>query len=621
MDSWALAVRVCRKLLECAFATLCMVAVLTCNGAKNKPIAPKIGAGPTAFPTHFDPGAPLPPPLPPEPGKHGLDYLQAMHRQIKEPWHNFLENCRLRLPPEHALNRSTLAVTIHLSIDGNGSLQGAVLEQESGVAEFDEAALELIREVAPFPSPPQQYRSDDDNVHVTWLLARDRRQAGVATASISRFKWPAARAVPKFLSKGDIGTAALRLLEEMAGREHAPSDEEVALGVRIAEAAIREALRSDDPAVQLLAARTVAAQPMLSAAEGLRIIIDTSVDISVRAQAVTAIGAIGDRGAVQTLLGVLGTAKGSGVGGKLDVSIAAAKALAALGSAEVTESTVLEWLRASDDESLWAALVVMSEFPVAAALPTLTQLTADAHKPREIRMAACTALGASATQGTAADVLKALRARFDDTDAAVRTACIRAVARAARSRSKSRFTYWQLIERIKSDRDERVRAAAVRAAAALEPTIFHQELYMLRKEQSVQVWTALAEALARVPDPIAYKKLVTLLDHENPLVRRQAAASLLEHPDVRARAVVAARIDDPDALVRMAAIRALSDDSRLRELLEHESMAVRHAALASLVRAQGKKGTLAHMLHAMVDHPPKGMERAGYAAAWLAPAL
>jgi TonB family protein len=614
-------VRACSTSLGSACAAFCALALFACNGGKNKPTAPKVGAGSPEFPTHFDPLAPLPPPAPPVPDKLGLEYLQAVHGQIKEPWHNFLENCRLRLPPEHVLNRMTLAVIVHLSIDSGGGLQGAALEQESGEAEFDEAALELIRETAPFPPPPPQYRSDDDNVHMTWLLARDRRQAGMATATINRFKWPAARAVPKFLSKGDVGTAALRLLEEMESSERPPADEAVELGLRIAEAAIREALRSDDPAVQLLAARTVEAVRMTSAAEALRAIVDTSVDMSVRAQAVTAIGAIGDRGAVQTLLAVLRTAKGSGVGGKLDVSIAAAKALAALGSADITESTVLQWLHASDDESLWAALVVLSEFPAAAALPTLTQLAGDTQKPREIRMAACTALGANATQSTAADAFKALRARFDDADAAVRAACTRAIARVAKNRNKSRFTYWQLIERIKGERDERVRAAAVRAAAALEPAIFHEELYMLRKESSALVLTALAEALARVPDPMAYKKLVSLLAHQSPLVRRRAAASLLEHPDTRARAVVAARIDDPDASVRMTAIRALTDSSRLSALLDDESMTVRQAALVSLVRAQGKKATLVRMLHAMVENPAKGMMRARHAAAWLAPAL
>ena len=606
-----------RILQSLPIVVLCLVWSACSGPDKNEGSRNPGNPPPPPFPTSFDALPPVAEPLPPDPNKTGLAYLQTVHSQIREPWTTFLEDCRLRLPPDHVLNRSALEVLVHLSIDSDGKLHGAALEKESGQAEFDEVALEIIREAAPFPKPPMDLTSDDDQVHIRWLLSRDRRQAGVATAEIYHFKWPPERSVPKFLAQNDATTAAHRLLGAIEADKRAPNADYLALGARIAEAVVIEGLASRDPATQLLAAQAVTDIRLMTAAEGLRIILDSSTDIEVRAQAIRAMGAIGDRGAAQVLLMTLSNAKGSGVGGKLDAGIAAALALAELGSADVAESTVHGWFQTADKESLWAALVVMSEFPVPAALPKLIRMTRDDSRSREVRMAACKAVGAGTNASTAKKNLKQLLRRFRDTDAAVRAACMKAVATIGRLKVRSRFTYWKVIELLKKDRDERVREAAVHAAVMLEPNLFHSELYMLRKEKSVSVLVALAEGLARVPDATAFNKLRALSQHQNILVRRAAVASLVEHADSRARAVAVGFATDSDMPIRLSGVRAIRDAETLTDLLSDDAPEVRRVAFDTLLRVVGKSVTLARMLRGVVENRPKSRVRIERAASWL----
>lgn len=608
-----------RPIAHSALLTLCVSAMLACNGTSTSATQANTSRVKAhAFPTNFTPPPPLEKPLPPADDKLGRVYLESVHHQIGDPWRTFLDDCRLRLPPNHPLNTSTLSAVLHLSIDVEGKLHGAAMEQPSGQPEFDEAAQEIVREAAPFPPPPPELISDDDKVHIMWLLARDRRQAGVATAEVRNFKWPARRSVPKYLAQNDITTASMRLLEELQ-RDKPATSEQVKMGTQIAEAAIRESLASEQASAQLLAVKSAGAARLVSAAEGFRRIIDTSVDTEIRAHAIRALGDIGDHGAAQLLISVLDTAKGSGVGGKVDASIAAAIALAALGRAPVAESTVLKWFRTPEKESLWAALLVMSEFPVPAAVPVLAQITGDELRSRDVRMAACIALGVSTTRTTASKNMKVLRKRFDDKDAAVRTACIEGVARATRGGVKNRFTYWQLIERIKKDRDERVRAAAVRAASLLDPGLFQKEMYLLRKEKSVPVLAAIAAGLKNSTEPLAFKKLVSLAKHESHVVRRRAAASLIDHPNSRARKTLQGLIDDPDMQVRVTAIRALDNKGSLNLLMESGSPDVRRAAFGSLIRVSGKRRLLERMLRGILENPKMSLSRTIYASTWLTP--
>ena len=49
---------------------------------------------------------------------------------------------------------------------------------------------DAIADAAPFAPPPLELLSDDDRLHLRWLFARDRRQAGPATAEVVTVELP-----------------------------------------------------------------------------------------------------------------------------------------------------------------------------------------------------------------------------------------------------------------------------------------------------------------------------------------------------------------------------------------------------------------------------------------------
>ncbi|MCG8425178.1 MAG: TonB family protein [Proteobacteria bacterium] len=594
-----------------------VVSVISCGGRESGLRDPE--PAPPPFPSDFQPLPPLSEPLPPPADKPGLAYLRRIHTYLAKPWATFLENCRLRLPPGHALNDSLLATRISLAIGRDGSLQAAKFTLQSGERDFDQAALEIVRDAAPFPEPPREFISDDENVYIEWFFARDRRQAGVATAELRRIEWEARRAVPKFLAAGDVSTAARRLARDLSNGVAGKSELYLELGRAIAVAAIREALRDRDIGTQRMGVVAATVARVLAAAPELRQIIQSSVDVALRGEAIAAIGAIGDQGAGPLLVEIMETAKGSGVGGSADNSAAAARALAAIGKRDIAEATVLGWLEAPDRESKWAALVVMAEFSVPAAVPILAGFIADSSQPRPVRIASCVALGTSTTIQAASRAMKGLRRGFSESDAGVRAACVRGVVAAAQGRVRSRMTYWSAVELMKTDRDERVRAAAVLAAAYLEPARFYKELYILRREKSKLVLAALARSLAVAHGAEAVKLLVRLSRDDDPTVRRYAAASLLERKEAWAQDALAQLVIASDPEVRLAAVRVVDDATALAAFLDDPSPVVRSAAFGSIVRVRGRLATLPQLANMISESTPGSAVRPLWAMNWLNP--
>jgi hypothetical protein len=66
----------------------------------------------------------------------------------------------------------------------------------------DASAVESITN-APLPPPPAVILGDDDRVHLRWLFARDRRQAGPATATVESRRLPVAQVTRLFIAAGD----------------------------------------------------------------------------------------------------------------------------------------------------------------------------------------------------------------------------------------------------------------------------------------------------------------------------------------------------------------------------------------------------------------------------------
>src|SRR5687767_8291532 len=87
------------------------LAASACGGPRVAP-APALTAS----------GPPLPPPPPVDAKARGAAYLTAVAAQLQPAWGQFLEDCRLRLPADHPLNKRELATVAGLAIARDGKL-------------------------------------------------------------------------------------------------------------------------------------------------------------------------------------------------------------------------------------------------------------------------------------------------------------------------------------------------------------------------------------------------------------------------------------------------------------------------------------------------------------------
>jgi TonB family protein len=155
----------------------------------------------------------------------GHAWLVQLHGKLHECWSDaFLEHARMYAPPTHPLNDSSLTVILELVIDLEGTLVDLVVSSPSGNRDFDAAALEVVREAAPFPAPPVRVASDDGLVHLKWTFARDVRQDGVSGAAIEIRELDLARAVPALLAMGRFEDAAARLAGAFEAGDTPPTD-------------------------------------------------------------------------------------------------------------------------------------------------------------------------------------------------------------------------------------------------------------------------------------------------------------------------------------------------------------------------------------------------------------
>ncbi|MBA3817945.1 MAG: TonB C-terminal domain-containing protein, partial [Deltaproteobacteria bacterium] len=152
-------------------------------------------------------GPRLPPPAPVVPAVRGAAYLRAAAAQIQPRWEQFLEDCRLRLPKSHPLNQPALASIVELAVQRDGKLADVRLVTGSGTGDFDMAVFDVLADVT-LPRPPTVLESDDELVHLRWQFARDRRQAGPATAQVVLVELPLLATVERALAQDQLERAA-----------------------------------------------------------------------------------------------------------------------------------------------------------------------------------------------------------------------------------------------------------------------------------------------------------------------------------------------------------------------------------------------------------------------------
>ena len=584
-----------------AAGALVLIAVAACSAPPRK------GPSETAFPTEFTPPPKLGAPPPSDPRAFGHAYLEQVYDGIVEPWTQFLEDCRRRLPPSHPLNDATLAATAELTIDPSGALVALAIDG-SGKDDFDAAAEGVARDRAPYPRPPAGLLSDDGRLHLRWRFARDVRQAGVAGAEVVVVEWGIERAVPKLLAEGKVGEAARRIGRATGDGARAE------LAETVFAAAIAEGVESGDAEARRLAVEVATRIPVPAAAPALRARAASAVDPGVRAGTLIALAVLGDAETAELCV----TALHEGPTAGLPVVIAAATALDKIGRGDVGRPLIAGWLSDADrgDPGARAA-----SFAVLAVLPAdilLRIVIAQAAEDTRGRAAACPVYGRAAAHGVApyaATAWTAITAGLRDADAGVRAACAAAAATAGVAGATDKKTTSVVAARL-VDRDLAVRAAAIVALARLDATRATSELRALGKETSPVVLAALADAWSRLPKP-PLERLRQLAAHADADVRAAAVAGLIRINDPAAALAAAARATDASPAVRLAAIPAVRDDAALVRLTRDPEPAVSAAADEALVALRGRAASLDDRLAAVAAAAPGSAIRVRAAASWL----
>ncbi|HEY4393076.1 MAG TPA: energy transducer TonB [Polyangia bacterium] len=157
----------------------------------------------------------------PPPGPEAT-YLAALHAHIHRRWSdNFLRLIGEKLELNNPLNVPDRTAEAEVVISPDGQLLSAKISRSSGFPGFDDAIIEILRDAVPYPKPPSQVRSDDDNLRVRWVFARDQRRCSGVT--VIRTYDPVELALPKLLHQGRRDEALKRVaLARGSGAHVAP---------------------------------------------------------------------------------------------------------------------------------------------------------------------------------------------------------------------------------------------------------------------------------------------------------------------------------------------------------------------------------------------------------------
>jgi TonB family protein len=130
------------------------------------------------------------------------EWLSEISAQVQPRWQgSFLLDCTRLLKGDHPLNDGTLALTVHIATQPTGQLASVYVQSSSGLAAFDRAALDVIRDSAPWAQPPEGALSDDGLAHVDWPLFRDPARQQTARPELVWVRWPLSRIMPALLEQ------------------------------------------------------------------------------------------------------------------------------------------------------------------------------------------------------------------------------------------------------------------------------------------------------------------------------------------------------------------------------------------------------------------------------------
>jgi hypothetical protein len=569
-------------------AGLIVLASLAACGPRGVPVAePQAKVPRLLAPPQLDPDA------------RGAAYLTTVALSLQPAWHQFLEDCRLRLPASHPLNRMDRATTARIAIGKHGELVELHVVK-SGNVDFDHAIEQVVHDASPLPPPPRELSSDDDQVHLAWTFARDRRQAGPATAQLVDVELPLRAVVDRRIGEHDLARAAQRIL-----RAKPSSDRELATQ-RLMIATLREAIDSSDATVRRFAVEAIGRAHATELAMEVRQLLTRAHDIELRLAAIATSAELGDTDATTTLR----EHNAADLEHDPRIALAESRALVALGAPLTSPSYVAAYLvgpkRATPNLTAVQALALA---PIAQLESSLAGWFRSSN-PR-LRAAVCTALAGYRSAFALPLVERGLR----DRDASVRASCVQ-TAVADRHRDTLKQSIERRIVELARDRDTTVRANAVGALGYLQPN----KVSSFTGDASSEVRVACARALQFAGAREHEAELRTLIADRDPDVRAAAWAVLATTPSPPSdRAKLAARAAaDPAPQVRLAAIAAIEDDTVLGRLAKaDDARDVRTAALVQLARKQGRVAIGDLLLERLAAAAPGSGERVRTALAWL----
>jgi hypothetical protein len=556
------------------------IAVAACSPpATPAPVAPR--------------AARLPPPPAIDPSTTGAEYLVAIGTQLQPNWSQFLEDCRIRLPIDHALNDSRLVATLTLAVDRQGTLSLASMAG-SGNGDFDRAATGIVRDASKIAPPPPALLSDDDRVYIEWLFARDVRQAGPATARVVMRHLPIAEVAARLIQQGELARAAKRIADEPASPAR-----NAATQLAMVEA-LREALGGIGGA-RLFAIEAIGRAKVTALAPPLRELLTVTADTELRLAATTALAQLRDTGSVEKIAALLG----NDLRYYPKIALAETAALIDLGAADRAQKIIADALAAA------APPVTALQAHAIAFSSTLSPVDAKfvewfSKGDARTRGAVCAAQPHGTSQKGRAVIARGLR----DGDATVRATCADAASRqfgalpsdrdeAAAVRDRASLD--KRLRELARDRDRLVRARAIAALAAHGIAIGDAAA-----DPAPEVRIAAAPAL-----PVA--TLTTLFADPDPDVRATAVLLLRDtQPDIAVKAAA-----DSAPQVRLSAVPALTDDALLGKLVADNAPDVATAAIVQLVARRGRERTTVDLLGKLALAPAGGAERVRIALAWL----
>jgi hypothetical protein len=559
------------------------------------------GCGPaqTAAPTTPRPQRlPAPPAI--DPSVLGAEYLVKLAGNLQPNWSQFLEDCRIRLAIDHALNDSRLSATLTLAVDRRGALSLAAIAG-SGNGDFDRAATGVVRDAAKVDAPPPALLSDDDRAYVEWIFARDVRQAGPATATVVMRRLAVGDVTQRLIRQGELARAARRVADEPASPARTAATQLVMIE------ALREALGGIGGS-RAFAIEAIGRAKVTEHAPRLREMLTVTTDTELRLAATSALATLGDTQSVDAIA----TLFANDLRFYPNLALADAEALVMLGAAERAQRIVADALGTTAPITALQAHAIVF---VGTASPADARFTEwFTRGDARARAAVCAAQPAGTSEKGRAVIARGLR----DGDATVRATCADAASRqwgtlgptrpdpiragspnnAARLRDLAALE--KRLRELARDRDRLVRARAVAALASHGIAIVEAA-----SDPAPEVRIAVAPALPEA-------SLVALFADGDPDVRAAAVTLLRDtQPDLVAKAIT-----DAAAQVRVAAVPA-APDALLSTLATDDAPEVATAALVRLVARKGRDRTTTELLGKLVDAPAGGAARVRIALAWL----